>query len=56
MTIGSYELKIISDSKEYDFAMELIYRGNECVLIKNSNGNEVRVPRDILEKFMDMIR
>lgn len=55
MTIDSYELKI-SASKDYEFCIEMIYRGNECILIKTSNGQEIRVPRDILEKFMDMIR
>lgn len=55
MTIDSYELKI-SASKSYEFSIELIYRGNECILIKTSNNQEIRMPRDILEKFMEMIR
>lgn len=55
MTIDSYELKI-SAHKDYEFSIELIYSGNEAIIIRNSNNQEVRVPRDILEKFIQMIR
>lgn len=55
MNIDSYELTI-GNAQIDEFAIELIYRGNECILIKTSCGKEIRVPRDILEKFMEMIR
>jgi len=55
MTIDSYELKI-GANKDYKFFIELIYHGNECIIIKTSNNQEIRVPRDILEKFIGIIR
>jgi hypothetical protein len=60
MNIELYELLI--DNKEYN--IQLVYRGNENILIRYSGQSEVgaqvnkeiRVPRDILEKFIQMIR
>ena len=55
MNIENYELKIGQD-KDFKYSLELAYHGNECIVIRNSNDQVIRIPRDILEKFIEMIR
>lgn len=52
MNIIDYELTLTDEhQKEYI----LIYRGNENIIIQNAQGRTL-IPRDILEKFIGIIR
>ena len=59
MNVESYELTLIVSSTECEQKIELIYRGNENILIKSYVDDQydinVKVPRHALEKFLEMI-
>lgn len=64
MDIKGYELNLdISTDKDINREIQLIYRGNEniiirfshCILNDDDGYRSILVPRNVLEKFMELI-
>lgn len=58
--IEEYKLTVESSSlNDMNKSLILTYRGNENIMIESKNDKDsqfILVPRDILTKFLDMIR
>ncbi len=60
MNVTEHRLTLTVQADDHECELSLIYRGNENVLIKFESeqqlGVEIRVPRNVLEKFLEMIK
>ena len=60
MNISEYKLTITYNGAEHESKKELIYRGNENIILREYIDNEVEldifIPRIMLEQFLELIK